>query len=246
VPSLPDDVKERLTVRRLLAHATGLVDYRQAAGYREDRPLTREAAVASAAATSDLSSLEVDYAATNYVAVGLLLEDVAGKPLDEILAEEIFEPLELRDTKLVNNDRDGFVGQGSAGVVSTLDDIATWYSALFQRGEVLSPRMLDAMVYGGREFSDDAGLGAWRHCPCRPPTEADPTPWYYAYHDGGDVRVVYLPDEDAVVVVRVSEPLYGAVHVVDSVDGIIGTLAADLPPPPVDAPLARSRVAAER
>jgi CubicO group peptidase (beta-lactamase class C family) len=238
-------VKDHLTLRRLLAHATGLVDYRDAPGFRDDRPLTREPAVASAAAVSDLSSLDVEYAATNYVAVGLLLEDVAGEPLDRILAEEVFDPLQLRSTRLVNNDRDGFVGQASAGVVSTLADVAAWYDALFRRQVVLSPQMLDAMIYGGREFADDAGLGAWRHCPCRAPTESDPTPWYYAYHDGGDVRVLYLPDEQAVVAVRVSAALYGSTHVVDSIDGIVGTLAAQLPPPPVAPTLARSRVAAE-
>src|SRR5204862_7600157 len=126
------------------------------------------------------------------------------------------------------NDRDGFVGQGSAGVVSTLSDLARWYDALFQRREVLSQKMLDAMLFGGREFSDDAGLGAWRHCPCRAPTDDDPTPFFYAYHDGGDVRVVYLPDEQVTLVVRVSAALYGSTHVVDSIDGIVGTLLGEM------------------
>src|SRR5690606_14665948 len=113
-----------------------------------------------AASVSDLTSLDVDYASTNYIATGLLLEEVGGAPLDKILERELFRPLGLDSTRLVNNDRDGFVGQGSAGVVSTLGDIAKWYDALYRTKTVLPNAMLDQMLLGGREFSDDAGLGS--------------------------------------------------------------------------------------
>jgi CubicO group peptidase (beta-lactamase class C family) len=228
-PTLPDAVVEKLTLRRLLAHATGLADYRDAPDYREDRPLTREEAVAGAASVSDLSSLDVDYASTNYIATGLLLEHLAGEPLDEILKDELFDPLGLSSTRLVNNDRDGFVGHGSAGVVSTMADIARWYDALYRERSVLSTEMLDQMLLGGREFSDDAGLGSWRHCPCRPPSYVDPTPWYYSYHDGGDVRLLFMPDLQLTVAIRVSVPLYGSTHVVDVLDALVQAIIDQMP-----------------
>ena len=77
--------------------------------------------------------------------------------------------------------------------------------------------------------SDDAGLGSWRHCPCRPPSYSDPTPWYYSYHDGGDVRLLFMPDLQLTVAIRVSVPLYGSTHVVDVLDALVQAVIDQLP-----------------
>jgi D-alanyl-D-alanine carboxypeptidase len=203
-------VTGELTLRRLLSHATGLVDYRQVEGFDETETPDPLDAVNAAIEESDLTSTEVTYSSTNYFIVGMVIEEVTGSLLGDQLDDRLFDPLGMDDTELVNNYRAGFVGFSSGGVVSTLDDLATWYDALVSDRLVLPDAMLDEMIWGGSEYSDSAGLGAWRHCPCREATVADPEPWLYLFHDGGDVRITYHPVDDVVIVSRFSKPLYGA------------------------------------
>ncbi len=203
-------VTDNLTLRRLLSHSTGLVDYRQVEGFDETETPDPLEAVNTAIGESDLASTEVTYSSTNYFIVGMVIEEVSDSLLGDELEARLFEPLGMDDTELVNNYRAGFVGFASGGVVSTLDDLATWYDALVSDRLVLSDVMLNEMIWGGYEYSESAGLGAWRHCPCREATAADPEPWLYLFHDGGDVRITYHPVDDVVMVSRFSKPLYGA------------------------------------
>jgi hypothetical protein len=70
-------------------------------------------------------------------------------------------------------------------------------------------------VFGGQRFQGNAGLGAWRHCPCDLPTAARPEPYLYVFHDGGDSRVVYIPSRDTVVAMRLSKGLYETDRIAD-------------------------------
>lgn len=221
VDGIPIELTEGETLRRLLAHASGLADYRLAPTYDRDAVMSPLDAVISSWPVSDPSDSTADYAATNYFVVGLLIEQVTGDPLANVLDERLFEPLGLEDTELVDNTRDGFVGYASGGVVSTLDDLVRWYDALLRRQVVLSPGMTEQMVWGGRAFGPNGGLGAWRRCPCADPTDADPAPYTYVFHDGGDTRVLYLPARDLVVAVRFDVPFYGRDRIADDLDGFL-------------------------
>ncbi len=230
------DITDELTLRRLLANATGLVDYRDAAGYRPDLELTPTSAVALSLASSDLDSTEVVYSAANYLVVGLLLEEVTGTPLDQLLERRLFEPLGLDDTRLVRNDRPGFVGHGSGGVVSTLDDLVRWYAALLRDGTVLSPTMRDEMLNGGSAFGKAVGLGAWRFCPCA--TRADGSrSSEYIFHDGGDVRLAYREVDGVVIAIRLSDGIYGEDRAGDDLDVLMGHVLADVVPVASESPV---------
>ena len=109
--------------------------------------------------------------------------------------------------------------------MSTLADLALWYDALMRRHVVLSDGMFQEMVWGGRMFQRSAGLGAWRHCPCGPPSEEYPEPYLYTFHDGGDVRVVYIPSRDVVLAMRFSKPLYDADQIVGDIDDFVFAVA---------------------
>lgn len=237
IEGLPTELTDSETLRRLLAHASGLVDYREARSYDPQAVFTPRDAVLMALPDSDTSVTTVTYSATNYIIAGLLVEQATGQSLANVLDERFFGPLGLQHTKMVDNTRAGFVGFASGGVVSTVDDVARWYDALVRRRVVLSPAMLDEMVWGGAAYTDGGGLGAWRHCPCTPPTAEDPMPWLYLFHDGGDVRVSYVPKSDTVVVIRLSVPLYGARHVVDRIDDLIFAVMADERDPTSDSGL---------
>lgn len=225
IRGIPRTATSQLSLRRLLSHSTGLRDYREAVGYRRDLMLTPIDAVLLGIDSSDLSSTDSKYAATNYLLVGLLIEEVTNQPLSSVLQQRLFEPLGLDQTELVNNQRAGFVGHASGGVVSTLDELARWYDALLRQRVVLSPEMLDEMFYGGMIYHEAAGLGTWRRCPCGPPTRAEPTPFLYAFHDGGDVRLVYIPSRDVVLAIRFSKSLYDADHIVGDIDDVIFAVA---------------------
>lgn len=217
VPGVDPAVTNALTLRRLLSHSSGISDYRENPDYRDDMVLTPTEAVNMAAGASDLSSTTSSYAAPNYLLSGLVVETVADAPLDDVLEQRLFEPLGMDDTKVVNNQREGFVGHGSAGVVSTLDDLARWYDALMRERLVLPDELRDEMLFGGIVYQPNAGLGAWRHCPCDPATPLDPEPFLYAFHDGGDARLVYIPSRDVVMAMRFSTSLYGPERIVDDV-----------------------------
>lgn len=225
VEGIDSEITDSLTLRRLLSHATGLTDYREKADYEPDMILDPVAAVELAADGSDLTTTTSSYAASNYLLVGLVVETVTDQPLADVMGERLFEPLGLEQTEMVNNSREGFVGGGSAGVVSTVEDLATWYDALIRRGEVLSPEMRDEMLWGGIEYQGNAGLGAWRRCPCDPPTAAETEPFLYAFHDGGDVRVLYIPSRQTTLAIRLSKPLYDADQIVGDIDDLIFAVA---------------------
>ena len=225
VDGIATEVTDTLTLRRLLSHSTGLQDYRENTDYRDDMILTPVEAVNLAVSGSDLTSTRTSYAAPNFLLAALAIETVTGRPLNEVLDERLFAPLGMHHTWVVNNTRAGFVGHGSGGVVSTLSDLALWYDALMRRHVVLSDGMFQEMVWGGRMFQRSAGLGAWRHCPCGPPSEEYPEPYLYTFHDGGDVRVVYIPSRDVVLAMRFSKPLYDADQIVGDIDDFVFAVA---------------------
>jgi cellulose synthase (UDP-forming) len=233
IAGLPDSLTGSLTLRRLLAHATGLVDYRTVAGFDPEATTDPLDAIIAAYDVSDTSDRTVDYSSTNYFVVGMLIEQITDNSLAEELTNRFFAPLGMDDTELVDNTRSGYVGFASGGVVSTLDDLGTWYDSLFRQKTVLSAPMLDEMIWGGAEFSDASGLGAWRHCPCASATADDPTPWLYLFHDGGDVRVMYYPDEDIVMVARFSKSLYLSPPLAGDIDGFVLQVLGDVSAKPV-------------
>jgi CubicO group peptidase (beta-lactamase class C family) len=234
VPGVPRSATEQLTLRRLLSHSSGLDDYREMPGYRNDIILNPTDAVllGIGSAGANLATPQPpSYAATNYLLAGLVIEQVTRQPLSDVLQQRLFEPLGMDDTELVNNQREGFVGHGSGGIVSTLDDLARWYDALMRvdaragQVSVLSVDMRHEMLFGGMAYQGNAGLGSWRHCPCDPPTVSDPEPFLYAFHDGGDVRLVYIPSRDVVLAMRFSTSLYGPGNIVGDIDDVIFAVA---------------------
>lgn len=98
--------------------------------------------------------------------LGVLLERVCGKPFDEVLAERVFQPLDMRDTSFSTSATDRLVtsyngdytvfdeaegGQwsrrppflsGGAGLLSTVDDLAAFAHMMLDRGRYGGTRVL--------------------------------------------------------------------------------------------------------
>ncbi len=94
------------------------------------------------------------YSNTNYVLLGLVIEQVTGRPLAAELERRLIRPLGLRDTSYDESARVPGLAPGppqntswagaSGALVSTAHDLARFYRALLS-GRVLAPAQLAAM-----------------------------------------------------------------------------------------------------
>jgi D-alanyl-D-alanine carboxypeptidase len=189
-----------VTVRQLLNHTSGVPNFTDDfvelfEPYRRDRayrwPLAPREVLAVTLERPRLFSPGEGWAYTggNYLALGLLVEELTGTTLREQLRRRIFEPLELEATDLpddvsatdglargyIPGDNPVLPGPGpvdateldlpfnwrGGGVVSTGRDLARFLRALFG-GQLLPPELRAEMlrtVPSGWEESDGYGLG---------------------------------------------------------------------------------------
>ncbi len=157
-------VPSTITVRHLLTHRSGLEEYTAAPGYRDDQPLSPEQAVELSLRAPLVArpGTVTRYVNSNYLLLGLLLQQVHRRPYAELVAE-LFGPLGLASSRVEPSDRTGWPGFASGGIVGTVADMAAWGDALFTTGLVLTPKQAAAMTATG-DFH--GGLGVWGVCPC--------------------------------------------------------------------------------
>jgi CubicO group peptidase (beta-lactamase class C family) len=162
-----------VTVRHLLTHTSGLPDYYDA--------LARSAAPGGWVSNRQaLAFLEqwgepafrpgdrFEYSDVGYEMLALVLESAAGEPFGDLLRHRIFEPLEMKDTRL--RDRPdmpvperaraytplghGFVPGpahpldclvGSGAIDTTIDDLRRWYQALDEERLVTRSTLKEAL-----------------------------------------------------------------------------------------------------
>lgn len=174
---LPDLAGETgITVRHLLEETSGLPDFTRGAIYNESVFTTRDREWATEEVLSLISAMPAQsapgdryaYSNANYVTLGFLLEEVRGKPLNELLAERITDQLDMTDTFFAGVDGPddnvvdgwssaggGWIGQpftsiatsiaGAGALVSTADDMVRFVEALFD-GEIIGDALLAEMT----------------------------------------------------------------------------------------------------
>lgn len=174
----------RITVRQLLSHRSGLPDYLDSA-LRDGatrKPTTPRRIIASLATRPlDFSpGSEYAYSNTNYVLLGLIVEQVSKRSLASFLREEVFQPAGLVETTVGFPRAPAPVATGyersptdaerrtvSPGnltwyfacgdIVSTASDLARFDIALM-RGALLRPATFAAMASAAMPTADPAGL----------------------------------------------------------------------------------------
>jgi CubicO group peptidase (beta-lactamase class C family)/peptidoglycan/LPS O-acetylase OafA/YrhL len=165
----------QITVRQLLEHTSGLVEFNAAPGFDGSRPLDAREAVQLAldAGLQSIPGAEVRYTNSNFQYLGLLLEQVAGRSYGDLLGD-LLRTQDLRSSRL-GPGGPGWPGFSSGGVISTLHDLARWGDALFTPGRVFPAGDV-------RHFTtlDDKNmaLSMWALCPCA--TTADGEKQYTA------------------------------------------------------------------
>ena len=187
---------DQITVRRLLQHQTGLHDYLEDPNFRERAYQAPERVWAPRELVSYAASIPLafqpgapgawDYSSTNYVTLGMLVEQVTGRTLAQEMRQRIFEPLQLEGTFFApdepvvgtlargyggNRDLTGVqmsFGFATANVVSTAADVQRFIRALIG-GELMQPETLEAMftfVNGHGQYNMptlEYGLGLMRN-----------------------------------------------------------------------------------
>lgn len=210
VAPVPDGIV--ITPRMLLQHSSGLVNYMNASGYDPSAPMTPARAVSLSLGTPLLHEpgSRTHYSNSNFHWLGLLLEHVTGRPFAD-LVDDVSDEFALHSAFVDPAARPGWVGFASGGMRATLPDVARWGAHLFTPGAVLSPADLAAYRAVGPL---GVGLGIWPICPCT--TTPDGLVEYTAIGqivaDGG---MLYFPDDDVVVAVRLARA-----------PGDVGTLTA--------------------
>ncbi|MEO5907290.1 MAG: serine hydrolase domain-containing protein, partial [Saprospiraceae bacterium] len=179
-PSIPN--AEKITIRQLLYHRSGIHDFTEASEYDAWRhqPKTKfEMLNLFEKMSSDFEpDSRAAYSNSNFVLLSYIIEAVYNQSYPEILKENIIDKLGLANTyyggpadpaknesysyiyisswdKVVETDMS--IPQGAGGIVSTPLDMIRFGEALFA-GKIISPESLQQMM----TLKDDYGMGLFQ------------------------------------------------------------------------------------
>ena len=234
--ALPDNpLTGIVTVRQLLAHRSGLVNYRDTAAYHEDPAIVGGPLDALLVSTADPGTIgpgeTARYSSSNYIVLGFLLEQLTGVDYDGLLRSGLLDPLGLTRTVHLPPEP-GEPRFATAGLLSDITDLARAGEALLVDHVGISTESWAEM----RAFDVEAGLGpgTMQFCPCRTGDDGLDTPSAYGYA-GGHTLLVYLPDHDLVVAIDITDDFYGEQGHFEAVEALLPELAAAVRAP-VDPP----------
>ena len=170
---LPDlAVARGATVRDLLAHTSGIADLwvplQETLVSDPGHVFSHAEVLGKLGAPWFAPGTGWGYSNTNYVIAGMLLEKVAGRPAEDVIARDVTGPLQLRETWLLAGSRaDSRLLEPSwatsfwtsGAMRSTAADLARWGAALYGGRSVVRASTLSAMTAFNE---DDYGLGTRR------------------------------------------------------------------------------------
>jgi CubicO group peptidase (beta-lactamase class C family) len=182
---VPASSSDRITVRHLLEHTSGLpaLAGAPATTWLRDLPIEETARAVVGSELARDPGVAWEYTNANYVLLGALIEEVAGQPYAEVLEERLFAPLgmtrttaELATARALGlsdghryvfgvpvahtSFREGLVPSGL--VTSTARDLGRYLLALSRGGELDGERVLSAAgVDALFTPASDATLGPW-------------------------------------------------------------------------------------
>ncbi len=160
-----------ITIRQLLNHSSGIPsDF----GISE-APLVRVKRIAPQGVLFPPGTSSV-YSNSDFVLLGLIVEKVTGRPLDQVVTNRIIRRLHLRGTSygtahaqrmtpwLGQVESFGRPVSGDGGIISTVDDVATFFRALLG-GKLLPQKQLAEMTRTIASPDPDLrfGLGIFRY-----------------------------------------------------------------------------------
>jgi CubicO group peptidase (beta-lactamase class C family)/peptidoglycan/LPS O-acetylase OafA/YrhL len=206
-PSFPTSAG--ITPRQLLNHSSGLATYQDSPEYKANPSMKITPVIAVELASKQkllwTPGTNSGYSSSGYLALGLLAEQVGGSDFKTQLETNLFSPAGLHETRLDEQQLDGWIGWSTGGIKSTAPDLVKWGTALYREKSVLTPESSAAMVDVSNKWS--VGLGAWPVCPCS--VDASGKKVYTAIgHHGGSGLLEYSPSDGLVIAAFLSEPIF--------------------------------------
>lgn len=211
---------QRITVRQLLDHTSGLPDYTRvptAWPVLDQPPVDQRALVVAAGRAKPLFAPGTGqaYSNTDYAVLGLVIERVTGQRLEDVVERQVLAPLGLRSASMrASRVREGPLvhgyvhgtdatnwdltwGWAAGGLVTDAADLDRFFAGLFA-GDLVSPRLVE-------EMAEPAGgaLGAWSGYGlglARLPTPCGPAVGHSGVVDGY-VSAAYTSRDDGSAVV---------------------------------------------
>ena len=205
LPDFPYDAE--ITVEQLLDHSSGLVNYLDTDEYLADpeavdSPVSGVRASLAQGLAADPGATYL-YSSTNYLVLGLLLEDVTGKRYSELLNDVFFGPLRLHDT-VHRAPEPAWPRGGTAGIETSLPDLLTAGTAILRDHEGMS-----AVTYGHMTQVDAGsgfGPGTFGFCPCRLDNDGMPQFFAIGYY-GATTLLGYARSLDLTIAVDLVDSL---------------------------------------
>lgn len=158
---------DRVTLRQLLTHTSGIPDYLDQSNVPPNATAAQQAAAVAKLPPEFPPGSRFEYSNTNYVILGLIVEKLTHRPLQEVFKRWFFAPLGMHDSTAVTlpwtlpdgamgytYKNGAFVaipqkiadyGYGDGGVDSSAYDLNVWDQALIA-GHVVSEASLRAMT----------------------------------------------------------------------------------------------------
>lgn len=194
----------RVTYRQLLSHRSGIVNYRNTPTWAAN-PKAIDGWESALRATTNLWRSEPSYSSTNYIVAALALEQLLGRPIEQLISDDLLEPLQLDGTS-VDPPAPGRPNTGTAGVSASPTDLARWATALWRDGSLLSPAM--RQVNTTIDPADMFAPGSVGMCPCWSDADGELHQSGVGYY-GGTLLVRYDRVWDTVVVLVSSSSIWG-------------------------------------
>jgi D-alanyl-D-alanine carboxypeptidase len=203
--------KPKITIEQLLNHSSGVPsdwDFSEA-------PLVRVKRIAAQGCCLFPPGTSSAYSNSDYVLLGLIVEKVTERSLDQVVTKRIIRPLHLRSTSYGTLHAErmtpwlgpveyfGRPVSGDGGIISTVGDLATFFRALLS-GKLLPQQQLSEMTRTILSPPDlHVGLGIFRQqLSCG-----------YAWGHGGEasysVDVAVTRDGSKAVVIARNNPTFG-------------------------------------
>jgi CubicO group peptidase (beta-lactamase class C family) len=179
LPALPP-AWNRVTIRELLTHTSGIPDFEAVIGYESYRNVFSDETLLHTVAEKPMDfppGEKWHYSNTGYFLLGMLIEKLAGKPYIQVVEERIFKPLGMLESResdpaaIIPNRASGYAlegrtlqnrdpmqpsaGKGAGTLVSTISDLTIWDS-LLSTERLLKRSSLEAMWTRGRLTNGDS------------------------------------------------------------------------------------------
>ena len=158
LPDYPKETGDSITIHQLLTHTSGIPGYTEMRGFFRDMSRDRSTPTEFVKFFADSALLfepgaQWSYSNSGYFLLGVIIEKVTGKPYEQVLQENIFDPLGMKNTGFDHHEtilakRASGYERGGAGVInapyldmslpysagslySTVEDLFVWDQALY-------------------------------------------------------------------------------------------------------------------